>query len=118
MMTGRLGIKTNEGIVSLELDAANPEDSQVSINMLDDFGMAVPAFAQSTPVTAVSVGELKVIELWKHFLAQAIEKGVPYAVFGEILEQENRYVMVNGDIINNKITSMAICQDCGYSWRV
>lgn len=58
MMTGRLGIKTNEGIVSLELDPVNPEDSQVSINMLDDFGMAVPAFAQSTPVTAVSVGDL------------------------------------------------------------
>jgi hypothetical protein len=58
MMTGRLGIKTNDGIVSLELDAVNAEDSQITVNMLDDFGMPIPAFAQSTPTAAVNVGDM------------------------------------------------------------
>lgn len=35
------------------------------------------------------VGEIEVIELWKHFLAQVIEKGVPYAVFGDNLQGGN-----------------------------
>lgn len=35
------------------------------------------------------VGEIEVIELWKHFLAQVIEKGVPYAVFGDHLQGGN-----------------------------
>lgn len=35
------------------------------------------------------VGEIAVIELWKQFLSQAIEKGVPYAIFGDTLQGEN-----------------------------
>ena len=55
MMTGKMGILTSEGIVTLEGDG---EDSYVNINMLDDFAMRVPAFAQSTPVESVSLGDL------------------------------------------------------------
>ena len=58
MMSGRLGIKTNDGIVSLELDETNPEDSQITVNLMDDFGMPLPAFAQSTPTSAVNVGDM------------------------------------------------------------
>ncbi|QIG71487.1 hypothetical protein EVB94_016 [Rhizobium phage RHph_TM40] len=33
-------------------------DAQVSINLFDDFGMALPAFAQSTPVEAIGLGDM------------------------------------------------------------
>lgn len=58
LMTGRVGVKTEDGIVSLALDENNAEDSQVEQNLFDDFGMAIPAFAQSTPVAAINVGDL------------------------------------------------------------
>ena len=49
------------------------------------------------------VGELKVIELWKHFLSQAIEKGVPYAVFGDTLQA------MNPNKHEGKISSLNLC---------
>jgi hypothetical protein len=55
LMTGRIGIKTKDGITTIEGDG---DDAQVVINMLDQFGMELPAFAQSTPVSAVTVGDL------------------------------------------------------------
>ena len=33
-------------------------DAQVSINLFEDFGMAVPAFAQSTPVESIGLGDM------------------------------------------------------------
>lgn len=58
MMTGRLGVQNDEGIVTLdETDADNP---CVSLNMFDQFGMGVPAFAQNTPVDQVKPGDLLV----------------------------------------------------------
>ena len=58
MMTGRLGVQNEEGIVTL--DETNADNPCVSLNMFDQFGMGVPAFAQNTPVDQVKVGDLLV----------------------------------------------------------
>lgn len=55
LMSGRIGIKSKDGITTIEGEG---DDAQVVINMLDQFGMEVPAFAQSTPVASVTVGDL------------------------------------------------------------
>ena len=55
LFTGRIGVQTSEGITTIE---GSGEDAQVTINMFDQFGMPVPAFAQSTPVSAVNLGDL------------------------------------------------------------
>lgn len=55
MMTGRMGILTSEGIATLE---GTGDDAVIDINMLDDFAMRVPAFAQSTAVNTVKEGDL------------------------------------------------------------
>lgn len=55
LMTGRVGIKSEEGIATLEGEG---DDAQININLLDQFGMEIPAFAQSTPVEAVKAGDI------------------------------------------------------------
>lgn len=55
MMTGKVGIKTSEGIATF---SGEGDDAQIDINLFDQFGMEVPAFAQSTPIAAVNVGDL------------------------------------------------------------
>jgi len=55
MMTGKVGVQTKEGIATF---AGEGDDAQVEINLFDQFGMEVPAFAQSTPISAVNVGDL------------------------------------------------------------
>jgi len=55
LMTGRIGVSTEEGIITLE---GTGEDATVELNLMDAFGMAVPAFAQSTPTDKVDVGDL------------------------------------------------------------
>lgn len=55
MMTGKIGVISSEGITTL---SGEGEDSQIEINLMDQFGMPVPAFAQNTPVDSVSVGDL------------------------------------------------------------
>ena len=55
MMSGKVGIKTSEGIATF---TGEGDDAQIDINLFDQFGMEVPAFAQSTPVAAVNVGDL------------------------------------------------------------
>lgn len=55
LMTGKIGVTTDDGIVTLEGEG---DDARVSINMLDEFGVALPAFAQSTPVADVKVGDI------------------------------------------------------------
>ncbi len=55
LMSGRVGVKTNEGIVTVDGEG---EDAQVTINMMDGFGVGIPAFAQSTPVEAIQIGDL------------------------------------------------------------
>ena len=64
MMTGRVGFKTEDGICSVELGAIDPAnlneapDAQVTVNMFDDFGMTVPAFAQSIPAASITMGDM------------------------------------------------------------
>jgi hypothetical protein len=55
LMTGRVGIATADGIATLEGEG---DDAQVNVNLLDQFGMGIPAFAQSTPISAVNVGDI------------------------------------------------------------
>jgi hypothetical protein len=63
MMTGRVGFRNSDGICSIELGNLNDEkteavDAQVSINPFDDFGMTVPAFAQSVAVESINLGDM------------------------------------------------------------
>jgi hypothetical protein len=55
LSSGKLGIRTNEGIATL---AGEGEEAQVVVNMFDQFGIEVPAFAQSTPIEQVNVGDV------------------------------------------------------------
>src|SRR5579864_7207538 len=55
LMTGRVGVRSTDGITTLE---GSGEDAQITVNMFDQFGMEVPAFAQSTPLASVNVGDL------------------------------------------------------------
>jgi hypothetical protein len=57
LMSGRLGVTCADGIATLE---GAGDDAQVTINMFDQFGLSVPAFAQNTPTAAVNVGDLVV----------------------------------------------------------
>jgi hypothetical protein len=55
LMSGNVGIKTAEGIATL---TGEGDDAQININLLDQFGMEIPAFAQSTPVDSVKAGDI------------------------------------------------------------
>jgi len=55
LMSGRVGIQTKDGIATLEGEG---EDATININLMDNFGMGIPAFAQSTPVDAVKTGDI------------------------------------------------------------
>lgn len=55
MMTGKIGVVSSEGITTI---SGEGEDAQVEINLMDQFGMPVPAFAQNTPLESVAVGDL------------------------------------------------------------
>lgn len=57
LMSGKIGVKSTDGIATLE---GTGDDAQVSINMFDQFGFEVPAFAQNTSTTEVQVGDLVV----------------------------------------------------------
>ena len=55
LTSGRIGIATKDGITTIEGEG---DDAQVVVNMMDQFGMAIPAFAQNTPVADVKLGDL------------------------------------------------------------
>ena len=55
LMSGKVGIQTPEGIVTVEGEG---DDAQPVLNLFEQFGMPVPAFAQNTPIDAVNVGDL------------------------------------------------------------
>lgn len=44
-LTGKMGIVTDEGIATLE---GSGDDATININMMSEFGVAIPAYAQST----------------------------------------------------------------------
>jgi hypothetical protein len=63
MMSGKVGFKTSSGICAIDLGAVSEDkteapDAQVSVNPFEDFGMAVPAFAQSVPVDSIALGDM------------------------------------------------------------
>lgn len=55
LMSGKIGVVTEEGISTLEGEG---DDARVCVNLMDEFGVALPAFAQSTPVADVKVGDI------------------------------------------------------------
>lgn len=55
LMTGKIGIQTNEGIVTLEGEG---DSAFINQNLFDEFGMILPAFAQSIPVSDVKAGDI------------------------------------------------------------
>jgi len=70
LMTGKIGVHTDEGIVTLD---GTGEDAQVNVNLMDEFGMALPAFAQATPKNGVQVGDI-IYRGSKNNIAWVIEK--------------------------------------------
>jgi hypothetical protein len=56
LMTGRVGIRTNDD--SIATLSGSGDDSQIEINLMDQFGMSIPAFAQSTPIASVAIGDV------------------------------------------------------------
>ena len=55
LMTGKVGISSKDGIATL---SGEGDDAQIEINLIDQFGMSIPAFAQSTPIDAVKAGDI------------------------------------------------------------
>jgi hypothetical protein len=55
LMTGRIGVINDDGITTIEGEG---EDAQVTVNLFDQFGITVPAFAQGTPTADVKLGDL------------------------------------------------------------
>lgn len=55
LMSGKIGVQTDDGIATLDGEG---DDARVNINLMDDFGMALPAFAQATPKDGVKVGDI------------------------------------------------------------
>lgn len=55
LMSGKVGIRTKDGIATLE---GKGDAAEVVVNMFDDFGVALPAFAQNTPVGEIKMGDL------------------------------------------------------------
>lgn len=56
LMTGKVGIQTKDG--SIATLSGKGDDAQVEINLMDQFGMEIPAFAQNTPIEAVNIGDV------------------------------------------------------------
>jgi len=56
LMTGKLGVRTRDGEIAT-IDGEG-DTASISINPFEDFGVALPAFAQATPVDTVKVGDL------------------------------------------------------------
>lgn len=55
LMTGNVGVVTDDGIATI---SGSGEYAQVVTNLFDQMSMEVPAFAQSTPVADVQIGDL------------------------------------------------------------
>lgn len=55
LMTGKVGVATSDGIATIEGEG---DDARITVNVMDDFGIALPAFAQSTPPDAIKVGDI------------------------------------------------------------
>lgn len=58
MTTGKMAVQTQEGLVTASIDEDDHEKSQIEINLMSDFGMPIPAFAQGTKVQDIKVGDI------------------------------------------------------------
>lgn len=68
LMSGNLGVRTNEGILTV---TGEGDDAEINQNIMD-FGVEVPAFAQNTPVDSLKIGDLIVGQ--KNILGWIVEK--------------------------------------------
>lgn len=57
LMSGKLGVRTSDGEIAT-FEGTDPDSASITVNPFDDFGMPIPAFAQSTPLASVKVGDL------------------------------------------------------------
>jgi hypothetical protein len=55
MMTGKIGILSNGGISSIDGEG---DGATITTNLVEQFSMAVPAFAQQTSISDVKVGDM------------------------------------------------------------
>jgi len=75
MMTGKVGLRTAEGLATLDMGPDNlVDDAQISINVFDGMSMPIPAFAQSVPVASIVVGDMIYDPKRKKLVGWVIEK--------------------------------------------
>ena len=55
LMSGKIGIVGEDGITTVD---GVGDDAYTIVNLMDQFGIEIPAFAQSTPVESLNVGDL------------------------------------------------------------
>lgn len=55
LQTGKVGVNIEDGIATLEGEG---DDAEVVVNIFDNFGIPIPAFAQNTPVDQINKGDL------------------------------------------------------------
>lgn len=55
LSTGAVGIQTDDGIATLK---GAGEDACIDVNLFDQFSIELPAFAQSTPLADVKIGDM------------------------------------------------------------
>lgn len=58
MSTGGIGVKVPDGIATIALDKENPDDTQININMMEQFSMPIPAYATSVKRDDINVGDI------------------------------------------------------------
>lgn len=98
MFTGKIGVQDDEGIVTIEGDG---EDAQIVLNLLDQFGMPVPAYAQNTPVNSVAVGDLIYQgNRVKGWVTEVVRAKVAKPIAGE---DDDAVEMVPGDVKRFKL---------------
>jgi hypothetical protein len=73
LMTGKIGVQTEDGIAALAGTGTDDDPYRVDVNLMDDFSAPLPAFAQSTPKDGVQVGDI-IVRGAKDNIAWVIEK--------------------------------------------
>ena len=58
MMSGKMAVMTKDGLMTAVIDEQDPDNSHVDLNLMSDFGMPIPAFAQGTKVEDIKVGDI------------------------------------------------------------
>lgn len=58
MQSGKMAIKTRDGLLTAIIDENDPENSYINNNLISEFGMAIPAFAQGTKTEDIRVGDI------------------------------------------------------------